>query len=387
MNPLSIFTYYLRNKRRALPVLVIIALAVFGITLGVMLTGNIQEQAKMDLAVYKRFITVRPNWREGHSTLSPILKMELRRLPSLEALHTAIEFWTYLPLVVGGNTSTMVIAVEKDVIPYLMRRCDLVLKEGRLPRRNANELAIHEGVAKLRGLSLGSELSYELDEREWIRGKWKVVGILSGPIVLNIAPLEYTGTRSEYRNWSRIWMLFPKEGRMAELEREAEEAVRAEREKKRIQPLDTYSYWKRRYDEFMWNLDISIWVINSVLVFVLSLAVGLLNTIYFLQRMNEFGLLAAIGYSRLYLVWRAVRESLGLTITAWIFGLIFSQTIYGLLEHFVLGPKGILIPKVFGWRTISYTLPIPLMVGLFSISTVVWQLLKLDPVAIIERRD
>jgi len=174
---------------------------------------------------------------------------------------------------------------------------------------------------------------------------------------------------------------------MAELEREAEEAVRAEREKKRIQPLDTYSYWKRRYDEFMWNLDISIWVINSVLVFVLSLAVGLLNTIYFLQRMNEFGLLAAIGYSRLYLVWRAVRESLGLTITAWIFGLIFSQTIYGLLEHFVLGPKGILIPKVFGWRTISYTLPIPLMVGLFSISTVVWQLLKLDPVAIIERRD
>jgi len=50
-------------------------------------------------------------------------------------------------------------------------------------------------------------------------------------------------------------------------------------------------------------------------------------------------------------------------------------------------PHGLLM-NVFDWNVLAlHTLPIPLMVFAFGMGTVAWQLLRLDPISIIERRD
>src|SRR5437870_298872 len=50
-------------------------------------------------------------------------------------------------------------------------------------------------------------------------------------------------------------------------------------------------------------------------------------------------------------------------------------------------PHGLLM-NIFDWNVLAlHTLPIPLMVFLFGMGTVAWQLLRLDPISIIERRD
>ena len=133
-------------------------------------------------------------------------------------------------------------------------------------------------------------------------------------------------------------------------------------------------------------MDAIVWAINSVVVLVLSLLVGLLNMIYFLDRMNEFGLLLGIGYARGFLIRRALIESLLLTVLAWAFGIVFAQVAYGLLNQFIFEPRGMSL-SVLNWRALQFTLPIPIMVGLFTAGTVIWQLRKLDPISIIERRD
>ncbi len=133
-------------------------------------------------------------------------------------------------------------------------------------------------------------------------------------------------------------------------------------------------------------MDAIVWAINSIVVVVLSLLVGLLNMIYFLDRMNEFGLLLGIGYPRTFVIRRALVESLSLTVVAWVFGILFSQGVYVLLNQFIFEPRGTTL-SVLNWRALQFTIPVPIIVGLFAASTVIWQLRNLDPVSIIERRD
>jgi hypothetical protein len=52
----------------------------------------------------------------------------------------------------------------------------------------------------------------------------------------------------------------------------------------------------------------------------------------------------------------------------------------------VFEPRGVSL-TVLNWRALQFTLPIPIMVGLFSAGTVLWQLRSFDPMQMIERRD
>ncbi|RIK25964.1 MAG: hypothetical protein DCC52_10715, partial [Chloroflexi bacterium] len=83
---------------------------------------------------------------------------------------------------------------------------------------------------------------------------------------------------------------------------------------------------------------------------------GLLNLIYFLDRSNEFGLLLGIGYARSFVIRRALLEALLLTLMAWVFGILFSQFIYGVLNAFVFEPRGVAL-SVLNWRALQFTIP------------------------------
>src|SRR5438477_588033 len=114
---------------------------------------------------------------------------------------------------------------------------------------------------------------------------------------------------------------------------------------------------------------------------------GLLNNLFFPQRMNEFGLLAAVGYSRWGLIMRVAWESLGVTLAAWLIGVGLGVAVLSWFNLTFIVPHGLLI-NIFDWNVLSlHTLPIPLMVFAFVMGTVAWQLLRLDPISIIERRD
>jgi ABC-type antimicrobial peptide transport system permease subunit len=148
----------------------------------------------------------------------------------------------------------------------------------------------------------------------------------------------------------------------------------------------TYNDQLNKFVQDFSSMDTIVWSINSIVVLVLSLLAGLLNLIYFMDRMNEFGLLLGIGYPRAFVIRRALVEALLLTLLAWGFGILVSQGIYSLLNQFVFEPRGVSL-SVLNWRALQFTLPIPIVVGLFAAGTVLWQLRGLDPMQMIERRD
>jgi hypothetical protein len=74
-------------------------------------------------------------------------------------------------------------------------------------------------------------------------------------------------------------------------------------------------------------------------------------------------------------------------LAAWAVGVGLGIAVLSWFNASFIVPHGLLM-NVFDLNVlVVHTLPIPLMVFLFGMGTVGWQLLRLDPITIIERRD
>ncbi len=379
MNPLSVFTYYLRNLIKLAPVFLVIALAVFGISLTGVLTGSISASAISKVEVYRGAAMISPNGAEGYKGVDANIKGDLAQNPNIEATFPTIRFSTYMPTL-AGQTSAHIYAVNTEVFPILMNAFDLKLVAGHLPRLGTNQVALHKSLIGARGFHVGTVIDPAEDEQEFIPGKFEIVGVLDGPTQLSLASLEYVSQASAFRNFARAVLALPRAGAQSA----AEQAI-SKLDPKQVQPY-TYADQLAQFARDFASMDAIVWAINSIVVLVLSLLAGLLNLIYFLDRSNEFGLLLGIGYARSFVIRRALLEALLLTLGAWIFGILFSQIVYTSLNTLVFEPRGVSL-TVLNWRALQFTLPIPIMVGLFSAGTVLWQLRSLDPMQMIERRD
>jgi ABC-type antimicrobial peptide transport system permease subunit len=110
-----------------------------------------------------------------------------------------------------------------------------------------------------------------------------------------------------------------------------------------------------------------------------------LNYIFFTQRQEEFGILHAVGRSRLWLVLRTMKETGSVITIAWLAGAVICCIGLICFQALVYAPKGLSL-NFFNPVPWMLTFPIPLAVVAVGTGTVAWTLSKLDPVSIIERR-
>ena len=176
--------------------------------------------------------------------------------------------------------------------------------------------------------------------------------------------------------WERV-MVAPKEGRMAELNRFAK-------------TLDDAKVWdkERAGREVMQSFDRILLILNfisAVLITVIAVVVGLIHNIFFAQRMDEFAVLLAIGYTKRTLFRKVVAETAGIMCLSWASGLALGITLMAMFRTVVLEPRGIYLPLVQA-MAIWISASLPLVAILFAGATVFGHLKRLDPVTIIERR-
>lgn len=375
MNPLSVFIYYARNKRKAFPVLGILTLAVFGISLTLVLTATIFDGVRAFVSPYYKFVVVEPNYNKKYYQLDTGLRADVRRsehLATVAPVQTAYVSGTVL----GIQTNYPIFGVGDELMPNILQAADATLLEGRLPTIREDEVALHESLMKSRGLHVGSLIGRDVNNDDSLSGTWRVVGVTGGKTVLNLVSLERL---SKGRTPNEI-ILIPKPGEMEEL---AADLTALESDKATIQ---TPGYWSRFVERTLSQYDTLVTAINVVIIAVLSLGVGLLNMIYFRQRTGEFGVLAGIGFSRGFLLRRVTLESLLLTVVAWMTGMVLSVAVYQILDTLIFSPQGTHL-SILNLRLLTGTMPVPVFVWLFSTVTIMWQLWRLDPVAVIDRRD
>jgi len=282
----------------------------------------------------------------------------------------------------AGNAQFDLYGVDQPGMSQLLTLYGDRVVAGRLPRQNASEIAVSEEIARSRHVVVGGTLGNNVDELDRLPDAFTVVGIISGPTRLGVIPLDYMTQHYLFERRYQGLIVVPQSGH--------EQAVHGELQRlvgNQAFRLFDWPYIKAKIDSLIANLDAINRFLILLVTLVLSLVVGLLNNLFFRQRMNEFGLLAAVGYSRWGLIRRVALESFGVTLAAWLLGVGVAVGVLSWFNTIFMVPHGLLM-NVFDWNVLAlHTLPIPLMVFLFGMGTVGWQLLRLDPISIIERRD
>lgn len=368
--PLSIFTYYLRNKRKAVPVVILLVLAVFIINVLVNIIGSINGTFQKSFESYK-YVTQVDQGKKGKIDEATIDK--IKDLPGVKDVFKGGSNWTNLPMI-AGNTGISIFVLNQDDTKKMLGVFSARLAEGRLPKPGSNEVIISRSIANAKNIKVGSRLDKERD--------LKVSGILEGPVRIVIASYEYMQKDGRLKQAPATLYVVPKNYKTIEsMNNNIKNAFGGDEVK-----LMTHKSIMDEGKDSMGNLDMIVGVIDFLLILVMAISVGLLNYIYLMQRMNEFGTLEAVGYTPGCIIRRVTGEMLVLTIISFILGIAFSSLVFKLLEVNMFAQKGWYLDLI-SMKGILFSLPIPFVVLITGMLTVLWRLLRLDPVVVIERRD
>jgi flagellar biosynthesis protein FliQ len=376
MDPLSPWTYARRNVRKVLPLTLILA---FVVMLVVAILGTIRGLRESTLVYAREFRHWSVLFPKRDERLGPATREAVAAHPAVERLIDSRNCFVRVRTLLGPFFYH-VRAVRREEMPRLLELSGARLREGSLPRPGTPEVALHESFTMANGWSLGAEFGMEVSEDDWMPGRFRVAGVLEGPVPLGLASFEYLDNPATYAFSAKLWerlIAVPRPGKREEMnaflrglpDAKAWDLARAESEVSQV------------FDRLLLILD----SIALLLVLVVSVVVGLLHNIFFGQRMDEFAILLAIGHPRRRLLRKVTLETAGLMAISWLGGVALAFALLAAFRDLVLAPRGIPLPiGQAGPVWISLVLPAAALV--FASATVMGRLGRLDPVSLIERR-
>jgi len=376
LHPFSTFTYYRRNKRRVLPVLLIIALLVVGINAVVEVVASFADTAYQYNDSLQCLSMIIPRTA---LTVEPSLIAQVKSHPYVAMAIPTNGFSIYVDLLVGQEYFSVLGLKEQD-IPEVLQRCQVQVKEGRLLRPSSNEVMLSEAIVRARGLHLGDKIGNPVNERDAMPTEFVLVGILDGQVNLGAVSYEFLASHELYAPRREIWLVFPEQGEKEAMDRFLEQTIASQQTR-----LWDHNALQRQLTASFQNMYLIIAILDVIIVSVVTVAIVLLNYIYFMQRLDEFGTLYALGFSRRTLVARVFREVAVSAVVAGGAGVILSWACFLWLQVNVYAPRGFEL-NVFSFRPLLYTIPVPVAVIVGSVVPITWVLAHFDPVTIIERR-
>jgi putative ABC transport system permease protein len=380
---LSPLTFSLRHRRRGALMILSTALMVLSITIPVFLLSAITSAMK---PYYQYLQEVSVIQRAAHSELNPGVIGQVKSHPAVAHTIVSIPLSIQMILPPGGTTDVPVFGISETEFPDLLESFDVYLDRGRLPQTGSNEIVLSSAIAVNRDLHIGDLIGGETDTddsliEDNIPVEMEIVGILSPdrPWV-GFASYEYLNAHELTSSRGRRWIIVPHEG-----EKQALDTWLAENVDSTQAQVVLYQEEEREFREMTTSLVLTFAMLECMIAGVAAIALSALNYIFFTQRKTEFGILNAMGYSRLWLVWRTMKETISMIGIAWVLGAVLCGIGLFIIHYFFYAPRGLTL-NFFNLTPWLLTLSIPLAIFVSSAGVVAIMLRKLDPVSIIERR-
>lgn len=377
MDPLSPLLYGRRNVRKVLPAVIILTFVVMLVIVILSTLGGLRASMLVYTLEFDEWTLVFP--KKDTRIPKPLLE-EIAKHPSVERMIDSRNCFVRVKTLIGPMPFNLR-AGRKEEMDFLLGRVHArLMSGGRLPEPGTNEVAIHENIMKANGWSIGREFGVDVDEEDWMVGRFKIVGILAGPVPVGVCSFEYLNNPLQYAFAAKLWereIVVAKPGRTAEMNAFL-------RTFKEVKVYDK----ARAVDDVTQGFDRIILVfrfISILLIVVVSFVVGLINNIFFAQRIDEFAVLLAIGHTQRRLFRMVAGETAAMMALSWGLGLALGLGIFAVFRETVMAPRGIPLPF---WQpgAILVSLVLPLVAQAFAVVTVLGKLRRLDPVTIIERR-
>ncbi len=380
--PLSIWRYYLNNRKK---VSVVFIITFFGIFSQCVLL--IDTTTRLNL--YQAMLPLKPFAYAIHTDDNIQQSPEYQnRLKQLLEKHPAISkalLFSNTKTEINGVPAWIILLRPTDIKP-VMNSLELTLIKGRLSTAGTHEIVLHWRIAAYRGLKIGNycDKDSKAGYRPFIRvfgrllpGDTKLVGLLDGDSIVGFSDLDTYNNDMHLSQADASWLVIPKKGQLAQAKSYLAKCIQNDPE------LHTSTV----YEDTQFNItNFTVMLLNIfylVITSVITLCVSLLFYIYFYQRRTEFGLLEALGHTRQMIIGKALLEITVINLLGFCGGLLSALLCGWALNHFVWMERGlpvVLWDQSYIFRLLS-TPPIVTFISLLP----VWRMLKkVDPITIIE---
>jgi len=374
-NPLSAWLFFRRNLSRTAPMAVVIVLSVVLIGTVVTIIRSIDLTVLTVYGYNRYFLVAVP--RNGNQ-VDPRAEQTIRAEPLAREIYRISVCFTNIHTIFGKFPFVLFGLTQEDM-PKMLRLTRMRLVEGRLPREGEAACALSVGIARNRNLKIGDVVLAPNIEDSFAPVPVKLVGLLDGENWFAVIPKEFV-QKHYFPPLEEIVVAAPTPQQQPELDRRLDKAL----DKRQVR-LFTYGQLVRELRSSLRNLYLIMNIVITIVVLVIAIMMGMLSNIFFMQRLPEFALLAAMGYTRGMLLWRVVRETALLVALGWTIGVLLSMGILGALYWWVFEPRGMLL-QLMDWQAYRYTIPVPIAVLAFAAMSVGPRLLAMDPVLVIERK-
>ncbi len=376
-NPLSPSVFLIRNLGKSVPLLGVIVLAVLLIAGIVSIMNSIPLSIRTIYSYSREYLGISPR---GDAAMIPKLRVSIERDAPVEPERIIVcraSSATVRSLV--GKWPFVMIGLGSGDTEYYLRRMGARVLEGRLPRHGEAAAIVSEPVARNLGLRIGSAVLRPDVQENYSPYPVKVVGIARTDRWLMVGDIEYQ-RRNHFPPVDNLIVFARTREDQERLDRWAEEAFKGKRAH-----VFAYHLLERDTNEMFGTLYKILNVVIGILVLVITVMMGMLMNIYQGQRLVEFGLLQAIGYTKRELLSRMRRETLLVLSAGWAMGMVAAYLLLSAVKAALFEPNAYSLDPLDSGAYL-YTIPVPLSVLAAATLTVWLRFRRFDPVAVVERR-
>lgn len=377
LRPLAPSTYLLRNAGKSIPLTGVIMLAVLLVAGIISMINSIPYSIKTIYSYSQEMLGLGPR---GDETLTARL-VKIVRTESPVPIERVMICRASSAMVrsIVGKWPFVVVGLEQKDMPYYLERMGSTGLTGRLPKPGEPAAVVSEPVARNRNLKIGSDLQKPKDNDNYSPFPVKVVGIAKTSRWIMFTNVEYQ-RMNHFPNIDFALVFAHNLSDQRKLDAWALERFKGDR----AQVL-AYQQVDKDSKEMFATLYKILNVVIGTLVLVITFMMGMLMNIYQSQRLVEFGLLQAIGYTKKQLLTRVIIESAAVIVAGWVFGVLLA---YGMLQ---IVDRTLMRPNAFALNTLDpvaygYTIPLPFAILVVAMLTVFLRFRKFDPVSVVERR-
>jgi ABC-type lipoprotein release transport system permease subunit len=378
MNPLSPLTYYRRHKRSALLQIALVSLATVGLFVLVAVLDTIPQRA--DVSYLTKLSRVTPIG----GTLDPAVVSQIQTHPDVAQVIPDNGLRITMPTLLGTDSQQLMGVLPEDA-QVLMQTCSVRLKEGRMFEPRTNEVVLSEEVARALNLELGSEIGRAIDQDHYsaIAAPLELVGILEGEsepsVRLGFVSSEYLGSHELYAPRATSLLVIAKDGHKDAVDDFLETTIRS-----KYTEVETFALLAGAYRMARMGVYVIFGAVNSVVAVAVAFVVAIINRIAIAKRLEEFGLLHALGRQKKRLIRRLTLETATVAGLGYLCGLGIALAVMAWLKNGLFYDLGMEL-NLLNLAPLFFVLPIPLITIALTFLSAKRIFGRLDAVAIVEQ--
>lgn len=377
MKPLSALNYSKNNKKKLIT-------SVLSIMVAVSFLFILQTFIK---SLYNTFYEINTNPYNTHIRIFTVEKdrqipesiiNELKNNSDVEKIIPFIPYTTRY-IVPGSLSTTDILGVRTEDMEYLMQKHNITLKEGRLPLEGNKEVALDLRVAKNKNVKLGDKIGNSINKNDTLDGEYTVVGLLEEKDFISLMPYNPSTMPLKINETSllqKATLVFPKENKLNRVDKLVSSYSKSE---VRAFSLSEVLKLFNNYMSILKTLD----MICIIAIIVMVISVGSSKFVQFYSRKQEFGVLNALGYTKIEIMRKTFMEILLVNTLGFFLGIGFGVLVSFLISIAVFTSIGA-ISVFFCSKAFLIALFIPLFTTLFIFIPVNRMINNLDPIVMIE---